>query len=57
MDDETKDKMKNGGKHLWHGVEDAADVIGHGAVGAVTGVADGVETASEATKTRNTDSD
>lgn len=57
MDDETKEKMKNAGKHVWHGVEDAADVVGHGAVGAVQGIADGVETASDATKTRDADSD
>jgi len=54
---QAKETLKNAGKHLWHGVEDAADVIGHGAAGAVLGVADGVETASDATKTRNTKSE
>jgi len=52
-----KKEVKDGAKHVWHGVEDAADVIGHGAVGAVVGVADGVQTASDATKVRNVKSD
>jgi hypothetical protein len=53
MDEQTKKKLQDGGKHLLHGVEDAADVIGHTAVGAVDGVAEGVESASAASKTRD----
>lgn len=53
MDEQTKNNIKDAGKHVWHGVEDAADVLGHTAVGAVDGVADGVESASAASKTRD----
>lgn len=55
--DKAKKAVKDGAKHVWHGVEDAADVVGHGAAGAVLGVADGVETASDATKIRKFESD
>jgi hypothetical protein len=55
-EDKAKEKIKNGAKHVWHGVEDAADVVGHGAAGAVLGVADGVQTASDATKIRDAES-
>lgn len=47
---------KKVGEHLLHGVEDAAEVAGHGVAGAVKGIADGVESASAATKVRNADS-
>ena len=52
MDDKTKEELKKAGSHAWHGAEDVAEVLGHGAAGAVKGVADGVETASEQTKER-----
>jgi hypothetical protein len=55
--EKAKKAVKDGAKHVWHGVEDAADVVGHGAAGAVLGVADGVETASDATKIRKVESD
>jgi hypothetical protein len=56
-EDKVETSVKDAGKHVWHGVEDAADVVGHGAAGAVLGVADGVETASDATKIRKVESD
>jgi hypothetical protein len=57
MDDKQKDQAKTAGKHVLHGLEDAVDVVAHGAAGAVKGVADGVESASSATKTREADSE
>ena len=57
MDEKSKETLEHGGKHVLHGLEDAADVIGHGAAGAVKGIADGVEAASASTKTRDADSD
>jgi hypothetical protein len=54
---EKNDGAKKVGEHLLHGVEDVAEVAGHGVAGAVKGVADGVESASAVTKTRNADSD
>jgi hypothetical protein len=51
------DGAKKVGEHLMHGLEDAAEVAGHGVAGAVKGVADGVESASAVTKARNADSD
>ena len=56
MDEKTKKDLQDGGEHLLHGVEDAADVVGHGVTGAVKGVADGVESASAETKVREADS-
>jgi hypothetical protein len=56
MTEENKDAAKEVGQHLLHGVEDVADVAGHGVTGAVKGLADGVESASSATKTRTEDS-
>lgn len=56
MDDKAKKDLGKAGKHALHGLEDTADVIGHGVAGAVKGVADGVETASADTKTREDDS-
>jgi hypothetical protein len=55
MDEATKSKLKNLGDHAAHAVEDAADVVGHGAAGAVEGIADGVESASAQTKARKAD--
>ena len=57
MDEKTDKNLKDGGQHLLHGLEDAADVVGHGIAGAVKGVADGVESASAATKQRKADSE
>jgi hypothetical protein len=57
MTEANKDEAKVIGEHLLHGVEDAADVAGHGVTGAVKGLADGVESASAASKTRIADSD
>jgi hypothetical protein len=56
VDEVSKDHMKDLGAHALHGVEDAADVIGHGLGGAVKGVADGVESVSATTQTRKDDS-
>lgn len=56
MDKDNQDELKNLGKHALHGVEDVADVLAHGVGGAVKGVADGVESASAETKTRDSDS-
>jgi hypothetical protein len=49
---QAKEALKKGGQHLLHGVEDAADVVGHAAVGAVDGAAAGVKGATAATKSR-----
>lgn len=57
MDEKSKKNLKNGGKHLLHGLEDVAEVVGHGVAGTVKGVADGVESASANTKTRKADSE
>lgn len=46
MDEHSKEQLKELGKHTLHGLEDAADIVGHGATGAIKGVADGVESAS-----------
>jgi hypothetical protein len=56
MDEASKKQLKDVGTHALHGVEDAADVIGHGLGGAVKGVADGVESVSATTQTRKDDS-
>lgn len=56
MNEEQKDEAKKSGMHVLHGLEDAANVIAHGAAGAVKGVADGVESASAQTETRKDDS-
>jgi hypothetical protein len=56
MDEQTKKTLHDGGMHVLHGLEDAVDVVGHGVAGAVKGVADGVESASAATQTRDADS-
>jgi hypothetical protein len=55
MDEKSKKDLKDGGEHLLHGLEDVADVVGHGVAGAVKGVADGVESASAESKTRKAD--
>ena len=57
MDEKSKKDLKDGGQHLLHGLEDVADVVGHGVTGTVKGVADGVESASADSKTRKTDSE
>lgn len=57
MDEKTKKDLEDGGEHLLHGIEDIADVAGHAVTGAVKGVADGVESASAETKTREADSE
>jgi hypothetical protein len=57
MDEKSKKDLKDGGKHLLHGLEDVAEVVGHGVAGTVKGVADGVESASADTKTRKADSE
>jgi hypothetical protein len=46
---------KDAGEHMLHGVEDVADVLGHGVGGAVKGIADGVESASAQTDARKED--
>ena len=56
VNEEQKDEAKKSGMHVLHGLEDVVDVAAHGAAGAVKGVADGVESASAATKTRSADS-
>ena len=57
MDEKSKKDLKDGGQHLLHGLEDVADVVGHGVTGTVKGGADGVESASADSKTRKTDSE
>lgn len=52
MDEATKNRLKDLGEHAAHAAEDAVDVVGHGAAGAVKGVADGVESASAQTQER-----
>ena len=56
MNEKQKDEAKKSGMHVLHGLEDAANVIAHGAAGAVKGVADGVESASAQTETRKDNS-
>jgi len=56
VNEEQKEEAKKSGMHVLHGLEDVVDVAAHGAAGAVKGVADGVESASAATKTRSADS-
>lgn len=56
MSEKTKKDFEDAGKHAVHGVEDVADVVGHGIGGAVKGLADGVESASAETKVREADS-
>jgi hypothetical protein len=56
MNEKSKKDLKDGGEHLLHGLEDVAEVVGHGVAGTVKGVADGVESASADTKTREADS-
>lgn len=55
MNEKNQEEFKSFGKHALHGAEDVADVLAHGVGGAVKGVADGVESASANTKTRNAD--
>jgi len=57
MNENQKDQAKKAGSHVLHGLEDAVDVVAHGAAGAVKGVADGVESASASTKAREADSE
>ena len=57
MDEKQKKAVKDGGEHVLHAVEDVADVAGHAVTGAVKGVADGVESASADTKTREADAE
>lgn len=55
MDEKTKKDLKDAGEHTVHGVEDVADVVGHGIGGTVKGIADGVEAASAETEVRKSD--
>lgn len=55
MDEKTKKDLKDAGEHTVHGVEDVADVVGHGIGGTVKGLADGVEAASAETEVRKAD--
>lgn len=55
MNEDTKKRLAELGDHAAHAVEDAADVVGHGAAGAVKGVADGVESASAQTQERKSE--
>lgn len=55
MNEKNQEELKSIGKHALHGAEDVADVLAHGVGGAVKGVADGVESASADTKTRDLD--
>lgn len=57
MDEKTKKDLEDAGAHTAHGIEDVADVIGHGIGGAVKGLADGVESASADTQVRKDDAD
>lgn len=55
MDEKTKKDLEDAGAHAAHGIEDVADVVGHGIGGAVKGLADGVESASADTEVREDD--
>lgn len=57
MDEKTKKDLEDAGAHTAHGIEDVADVVGHGIGGAVKGLADGVEAASSDTQVRKEDAD
>jgi Ca2+-dependent lipid-binding protein len=52
VNEEQKAQLESLSKHALHGVEDAANVVGHGLGGAVKGVADGVESVSTTSQTR-----
>lgn len=51
--DENKKDLDSLGHHALHGLEDSAEILGHGVAGAVKGIADGVEAASAQTKARD----
>jgi hypothetical protein len=55
VSDKPKNDLEELGEHTLHGVEDVADVIGHGVGGTVKGLADGVEAASADTEVREAD--
>ncbi len=55
VSEKPKNDLEDLGDHTLHGVEDVADVVGHGIGGAVKGLADGVEAASAETKVREAD--
>lgn len=55
MDEKTKQDLEHAGEHAAHGIEDVANVIGHGLGGAVKGLADGVEADSAETHVRDED--
>jgi hypothetical protein len=55
VSEKPKNDLKDLGDHTMHGVEDVADVVGHGIGGTVKGLADGVEAASAETQVRETD--
>lgn len=55
MGEKTKKDIEATADHTAHGVEDIADIIGHGLGGAVEGLADGVESAKAETKVRESD--
>ena len=57
MDEKAKKDLVDASAHTAHGIEDVADVLGHGIGGAVKGLADGVESASADTQVRKADSD
>lgn len=50
MDEKTKKELDEGAKAAGRGLADIADVAGHIIAGGVKGAADGVESASHATK-------
>lgn len=52
---DSESDLEDVGDHALHGLEDMADVVGHGIGGAVKGVADGVEDASAQTEVRDQD--
>jgi hypothetical protein len=55
VSEKPKNDLEELGDHTLHGVEDVADVNGHGVGGTVKGLADGVEAASADTKVREAD--
>ena len=57
VNEKTKKDLEDAGKHTAHGIEDVADVVGHGVGGAVKGLADGVEAASADSQARKEDAD
>lgn len=51
----SQEELEALSKHTLHGLEDAAEIVGHGAAGAIKGIADGVESASAQSEVRKSE--